>query len=181
MTDRLTAAQRSALMSRIRGRDTFPERALRERLRRRNVAYRSNLPVNGIRVDIAFPGVKTALMVHGCFWHGCRWHYIAPRSNVEFWRKKIDENRARDRRQSSALRAAGWRVVTVWEHSVRADPDGVVGRLITLYDLKRYGSRRVKVAGRRKVIRGRRGPMSRERNRGSNRTLIWKPMVKGGT
>ena len=63
---------------------------------------------------------KVAVFVHGCYWHGCRTHYREPKSNVEFWREKIGRNRARDRAAKAALRELGWRVVTVWEHAVKA-------------------------------------------------------------
>ena len=54
----------------------------------------------------------------GCFWHGCPDHYVPPRSTIDFWSKKLAENVARDRRQTLALEAAGWRVVRVWECEV---------------------------------------------------------------
>jgi DNA mismatch endonuclease, patch repair protein len=118
-------------MSKIRGHDTFPERALRAALAHRRVAFRANQKIRRIRVDVAITGPKLVIMVHGCFWHGCRYHYVAPKSHKEFWRRKLTENRNRDRRQAATLRAAGWGVVVLWEHSLRADPDAAVQRLIT--------------------------------------------------
>ncbi len=118
-------------MSRIRGRDTFPELALRKALRRRGVRYRSNQRVHGIRVDLVLRGTKTLVMVQGCFWHGCPRHYIAPKSNSRFWKKKIVANRERDRWQAAILSAMGWQVVVLWEHALRTDPARAVERLIT--------------------------------------------------
>jgi DNA mismatch endonuclease (patch repair protein) len=68
--------------------------------------------------DFAFPAARVAVFVHGCFWHGCPRHYRPPRSNGPFWRRKVEGNRRRDRRAARALRALGWRAVTVWEHDL---------------------------------------------------------------
>ena len=62
---------------------------------------------------------KVAVFVHGCFWHGCPVHYRTPASNVEFWEKKIRGNRKRDRRVAKEFREIGWRVLNIWEHSLR--------------------------------------------------------------
>ncbi len=142
VAERLTVAQRSDLMSRIRNRDTFPERALRSALRKWGVTFRSNERIRGVHVDVALRDTKTAVLVHGCFWHGCPRHYVPPKSNSAFWAEKFRTNRGRDRRQASVLRAAGWGVVVVWEHSLRADPDRAVRRLITAGPLTRRATQR---------------------------------------
>jgi DNA mismatch endonuclease, patch repair protein len=128
MTDRLTPEQRSALMSRIRGKNTRPEITLRRSLRRLGVRYRSYRRVAGATVDIVLPDRRTVVLVHGCFWHGCRAHYKAPKSKVGFWAKKVAGNRARDRRQLRALKRANWKVVVVWEHTLKRDPDRSIAR-----------------------------------------------------
>lgn len=66
--------------------------------------------------DIAFPGLKIAVFVDGCFWHGCPEHASWPKQNAEFWRQKIETNRARDMDTDSRLVALGWGVIRVWEH-----------------------------------------------------------------
>ena len=124
MADVMSPAERSALMSRIRGRDTKPERALRSALRRSGVMFRSQRRIGGVTVDVAIPDMRLALFVHGCFWHGCPRHYSPPASNRRYWREKLEGNRARDRKQARAVRAAGWTPVVVWEHSLKADPAG---------------------------------------------------------
>jgi DNA mismatch endonuclease (patch repair protein) len=128
MADIMSRATRSALMSRIRSRNTRPERALRSALRRAGVRFRSYHRIRGVRVDFALPDLRVALLVHGCFWHGCPRHYTAPASNAVFWKRKLADNRSRDRRQLRMLRAAGWLPVVVWEHSLRAGPWRVVAR-----------------------------------------------------
>lgn len=120
MADVLTPAQRSYNMSRIRGRDTKPELLLRRGLHRAGLRFRlhkSSLPG---RPDLIFPKHRAAIFVHGCFWHGhsCPLFRL-PGTRSEFWRAKIEANRERDSKAFDALRGGGWRVLTVWECSVK--------------------------------------------------------------
>lgn len=105
-------------MSRVRGKDTQPERALRRELRRAGIRYRSYRVIGGVSVDIAVPKRKLAILVHGCFWHGCRRHYTPPKSNRRFWQRKLAQNRDRDFRQRVVLKRLGWSVRVVWEHDL---------------------------------------------------------------
>lgn len=131
--DTVSKAKRSEIMSRIRSRDTKPELALAEELRR---AADPGLPferdagdVDG-RPDFAFRQVRLAVFVDGCFFHGCPRHYKEPKSNVAFWRGKIARNRERDRQVRRRLNYLGWSVMRVWEHEVRRDPAAVAGRVL---------------------------------------------------
>jgi DNA mismatch endonuclease (patch repair protein) len=75
--------------------------------------YRKHWPVTG-RPDFAWPGLKVAVFVDGCFWHGCACKYL-PRSNTKFWRDKIEANMRRDRNTSRHLRRTGWAVIRIKE------------------------------------------------------------------
>ncbi|WP_106303641.1 very short patch repair endonuclease [Paraburkholderia sp. BL18I3N2] len=75
-----------------------------------------------IRPDFVFRAAKLAVFLDGCFWHRCPMHYKAPTSNERYWREKINANVARDRRVDAALKSAGWRVLHLWEHELRAPP-----------------------------------------------------------
>lgn len=77
--------------------------------------------------DFAFPGKRLAVFVDGCFWHGCPWHGHKPSSNRAFWKRKLDRNKARDKRVTKTLRRAGWQVLRIWEHQL-IDVEGVVAR-----------------------------------------------------
>jgi DNA mismatch endonuclease (patch repair protein) len=68
--------------------------------------------------DFAHRGARVVIFIDSCFWHGCPQHLRRPSSNVAYWQQKIRRNRARDRRVNAELKAAGWRVVRIWEHSV---------------------------------------------------------------
>jgi DNA mismatch endonuclease (patch repair protein) len=115
--DTLSRERRSWNMSRIRGRDTRPEKIVRSALHR--MGFRFRLHRRGLpgSPDIVLPRHRVAIFVHGCFWHRhprCRFAYT-PKSRLEFWSRKFEENKARDRRARRALRRQGWRVLTVWE------------------------------------------------------------------
>ena len=69
--------------------------------------------------DFIFPKLKLAVFVAGCFWHGCPQHATRPKGNAAFWRRKFATNQARDRAVNRALRRDGWRVVRIWEHTLR--------------------------------------------------------------
>jgi DNA mismatch endonuclease (patch repair protein) len=121
---------RSEQMARIRGRDTAPEMRLRQALWRAGLRFRLKKSGLAIRPDLVFgstPGI--AVFIDGCFWHGCPDHYVPPRSAIEFWSKKLAENVERDRRQTLALEAAGWRVLRFWECEVIESLDRCIGRI----------------------------------------------------
>lgn len=115
MTDLLSPLARSALMARIRGKDTQPELIVRRLLHAMGHRFRLHRPDLPGTPDIVLPGQKKAVLVHGCFWHG---HGCAagrlPKSRLEFWVPKIAGNRARDARNLRALRRSGWSVAVVW-------------------------------------------------------------------
>ena len=107
-------------MAGIRGRNTKPELVIRSVLHRRGFRfrlYRRDLPG---KPDLVFPKHRAVIFIHGCFWHGHGCHLFRwPKTREYFWREKIGSNIARDRRQFSALRDAGWRVATIWECAMK--------------------------------------------------------------
>ncbi|MFJ9803505.1 very short patch repair endonuclease [Streptomyces wuyuanensis] len=108
-----------ARMSRQKSRDTGVEMALRRALHAIGMRYRVHRrPVQGVRreADIVFGPARVAVFVDGCFWHGCPQHATWPKNNQEFWRAKIEGNRARDLETDARLAEAGWLSVRVWEH-----------------------------------------------------------------
>jgi DNA mismatch endonuclease (patch repair protein) len=130
MTDVFTPEQRSAVMRRVKGRDTAPELAVRRILRAAGIGYRlggAGLPG---RPDLVMKGRGAAVFVHGCFWHGhdCPRGARKPKANAAYWTAKIERNRARDSAARAALEASGWRVVTVWECEMKAP--GFPARLV---------------------------------------------------
>lgn len=108
-------------MRRIRKRDTKPERLVRQiahAMGFRFRLYRRDLPGTP---DLVFPRLRKIIFVHGCFWHqhaGCRLARL-PRSRPEYWQPKLQRNVERDQQAEAALRALGWRILTLWECELR--------------------------------------------------------------
>ncbi|MGY8683433.1 very short patch repair endonuclease [Bradyrhizobium sp. UFLA05-153] len=112
----MSREKRSALMGRIRGRNTGPELTVRRLLHAMGYRFRLHARELPGKPDIIFRSRRVALFVHGCFWHrhDCGLAYI-PKTRPEFWQRKFEGNIVRDRRTKQELEAAGWRVVVVWE------------------------------------------------------------------
>jgi DNA mismatch endonuclease, patch repair protein len=122
VTDVFSPEKRSAVMRRVKGRDTSPEIAVRRMLRAAGFGYR--LGGRGLpgKPDIVMPGRRTVVFVHGCFWHGhdCARGSRKPKANAAYWTAKLARNVARDRQVVATLTHDGWRVVTVWECDLKA-------------------------------------------------------------
>ena len=116
-TDVFTPEERSAVMRKVKGKDTSPEMALRKLLTRLGARYRLHRKDLAGRPDIVMPGRRLAVFVHGCFWHGhdCARGARVPKQNRDYWVGKVGRNRERDGVNQATLAAAGWRVETVWE------------------------------------------------------------------
>jgi DNA mismatch endonuclease (patch repair protein) len=91
--------------------------------------YRVHARITG-HPDLVFGPARVAVFIDGCFWHMCPDHCQMPRTNRPFWRKKLHANVRRDRLVEDSLNAEGWRVLRVWEHAVRADPEAVAKRIV---------------------------------------------------
>lgn len=116
-----------------RRRDTAPELQLRSALHSAGLRFRvDEIPIRGLRcrADVVFRSARVAVFVNGCFWHGCPEHATWPKHNAEWWRKKIEGNRARDERVDETLRAAGWIVMRVWEHDDVRDAARAIEQIV---------------------------------------------------
>ncbi len=108
-------------MAAIKGKDTKPEMIVRKYLFSRGLRFRVQVRKLPGTPDIVLPKYKTAIFVNGCFWHGhegCK-YFRLPKSNVEFWKEKIERNIERDRESRQALFDLGWKVIRVWECELR--------------------------------------------------------------
>ena len=132
MADTLTVAERSERMSRVRSRgNRATELRLIALLRAHGVTgWRRGAPLPG-KPDFIFRTEKVALFVDGCFWHGCPRHGRTPKSRVAFWTAKLTRNAQRDHAVAHALRAAGWRVLRVWECALsRQRSESTIARIV---------------------------------------------------
>lgn len=132
MSDKLSKEQRSWNMSRIRGKDTGIEVAVRKQLFSLGYRYRKNDKKLPGKPDIVFPKYKTVVFIHGCFWHmhsDCKIARI-PKSNTNFWIEKLNRNVEKDQKNTSLLKEMGWNVITVWECEIIKDLPAVTQRIV---------------------------------------------------
>ena len=128
MADNLTKQQRSYCMSRVKGKDTGLEKAVRSELHKKGYRFRKHVKNMPGKPDIVFVKAKLVVFLDGDFWHGYRfpqWKNTLP----AFWKKKIGETRERDQRNFAKLRRMGWQVIRIWEHSIKNDLDAVVTKI----------------------------------------------------
>lgn len=147
MADVMSPGMRSQLMSRIQGRNTKPELALRRLAWSMGLRYRLHRRVEGTRPDMVFPGPRVAVFVDGCFWHCCPLHGVMPKSNPSFWETKLRRNVERDREADARLEAAGWRIIRLWEHEVEHSAESCAIRIADIVSQRVYRPR----GGRLKV------------------------------
>jgi len=117
VVDKVSKETRSYIMSRIKGKDTKPEILVRSYLFSRGLRFRKNDKRYPGSPDIVLPKYNTIVFVHGCFWHlheGCKYASI-PKSNVDYWKKKLYRNKERDESNLKELENMGWNVIIVWE------------------------------------------------------------------
>jgi DNA mismatch endonuclease (patch repair protein) len=107
-------------MALVRGKNTKPELLVRRVLHGLGYRYRLHSKAIPGHPDIAFPGRRKVIFVHGCFWHqhGCG-HYQMPQSRTEFWNNKLAANRYRDGQHIARLHELGWECLTLWECELR--------------------------------------------------------------
>ena len=117
MADVHTPEQRRYNMSCIRGKNTKPEELVRRYLFAQGFRYRKNDARLPGKPDIVLPKYKTVIFVNGCFWHahkGCK-YFVWPKSNVDFWKRKINGNIQRDLCNIQRLSEQGWNIIVIWE------------------------------------------------------------------
>lgn len=121
MTDVHSPEVRNYIMSRIRAKDTKPELLVKKFLFSQKFKYRLYDNQLSGKPDIILPKYRTSIFVHGCFWHGhkdCK-HYTMPKTNVAYWKPKIEKNIERDRKKQKELAKDGWNVIVIWECELR--------------------------------------------------------------
>lgn len=118
-------------MSGIRGKNTKPEIIVRRLLHRMGYRFRLHRKDLPGKPDIVLPKWRTVVFVNGCYWHGHKNCHLfrPPKTRTEFWTKKIEGNRARDRRNYAALRNTGWKTILIWECAVCKKPSLSLGAL----------------------------------------------------
>ena len=130
--DRISADQRSLIMSHIRGKDTSIEIQVRSYLFNAGFRFRKNVRKLPGTPDIVLKKYKTVIFINGCFWHhhkGCK-HATIPKTNVDYWENKFQKNIANDNKNKRELRKLGYKVIVVWECELKKNFEKRMGKLI---------------------------------------------------
>lgn len=130
--DSITPEHRSWNMSRIHGKDTKIEVEVRKYLFAKGFRFRKNDKRYPGKPDIVLPKYNTVVFVNGCFWHmheGCKQGRL-PKSNLDYWREKLEKNVANDKLHEQQLMGMGWNTITLWECELKKDFEGVMDNLI---------------------------------------------------
>jgi len=123
MVDTRTKEQRHKIMAAVRSKDTQPELLVRKYLWAHGIRYRLHLKSLPGTPDIVIPKLKIVIFVHGCFWHGhesCSLGRL-PKSQLDYWKEKIEKNKNRDRKSLKQLKEMGWRVIIIWNCQLRTN------------------------------------------------------------
>jgi DNA mismatch endonuclease (patch repair protein) len=130
--------KRSEVMSKIRSKNTKPEKILRSVLHKRGLRFRIHRKDLPGKPDIVFPTQRLAIFVNGCFWHyhkNCKEGRI-PSSNSKYWKEKLEKNVLKDKKNTADLIGMGWKVLIVWECEIEQYLENAVKRIITLKALQ---------------------------------------------
>jgi len=128
VADIISPEQRSRVMSRIKGKNTTPERYIRDLLKASLLKFKQHDRALPGCPDFVFPQARVAVFVNGDFWHGWRfpvWRHKLP----SLWQSKIGGNRERDQRNCKKLRRLGWKALKIWEHQVELDAIACIARI----------------------------------------------------
>lgn len=133
MTDIFSKNKRSKIMSNIPAKNTRPEIILRKSLFEKGYRYRINYKKLPGKPDIVLHKYKTVIFVNGCFWHAhtnCKDAHL-PKTNIEFWKNKIESNVERDKKNIQQLKDLGWNIIIVWECEIKKkNMDSLVNQII---------------------------------------------------
>ncbi len=132
-------------MSKIRGINTQPEIALRKQLWKLGFRYRLNVSTLKGKPDIVFKKYKVVVFVDGEFWHGYKWSEKKPRikANRKYWIKKIEGNIERDLENTNSLLSDGWVVIRFWEHEIKKNLLGCVGKIVSALEENSQGTQSI--------------------------------------
>ena len=126
--DRITPEQRSKVMSSIRAKSRLEDKVAHE-LFKRGLRYRRNNRKLLGTPDISIQKYKVVIFIDSCFWHSCPIHGNRPKTNTEYWEKKMDRNIDKAKEVNAYYEAHGWHIMRVWEHELKEDYEGTIGRI----------------------------------------------------
>lgn len=127
--DIVSPQTRSRMMAAVRGKNTSLEKYVFTALGKKGVAFKRHCAGLPGSPDVVLPEAMKAIFIDGDFWHGYRYPAWRRKIKSPFWRRKIETNRLRDRRNMRKLRSLGWRVMRIWGHEIKNEPERTLRKL----------------------------------------------------
>jgi DNA mismatch endonuclease (patch repair protein) len=125
--------QRSKIMSSIKAVSKL-ESLVTQELWKKGFRFRRNVRGMLGTPDIAIKKYKVVIFIDSCFWHFCPIHGRMPKSNIEFWKKKLERNQERDKEHTQFYLQKGWHILRIWEHEIRQDFDETIQKIATFIE-----------------------------------------------
>ncbi|GAM12155.1 MULTISPECIES: very short patch repair endonuclease [Mesobacillus] len=125
--------QRSKIMSSIKAVSKL-ESLVTQELWKKGLRFRRNVRGMVGTPDIAIKKYKVVIFIDSCFWHFCPIHGKMPKSNIDFWKKKLERNQERDKEHTQFYLQKGWHILRIWEHEIRQDFDKTIEKIATFIE-----------------------------------------------
>ena len=136
----MTKEQRRQTMQSIRSQSNL-ENLFTKTLWKHGLRFRKNVKKLKGKPDIAIQKYKIVIFVDSCFWHACPLHFVRPKSNLEYWDKKINRNRERDKEINQYYLEKGWHLKRIWEHEIKTNLEATVDETISfINNAKKHNS-----------------------------------------
>lgn len=129
MVDTLSKEQRRKNMQAIRSQSKLENQVSRE-IWKRGLRFRKNDKSLFGKPDISIKKYKIVIFIDSCFWHSCPIHGNMPKTNVEYWEKKLNKNIRRDLEVNQYYKEKGWNVLRIWEHNIKKDFQNTIEQII---------------------------------------------------
>ncbi|MGU3471896.1 very short patch repair endonuclease [Paenibacillus sp. D51F] len=133
MADKVSKEVRSKNMKSIRSISVL-EGLVSKELWRRGLRFRKNSKKLFGKPDISIKKYRVVIFIDSCFWHFCDLHGRYPKSNIEYWEKKLNRNKQRDIEITEYYKNKGWNVLRIWEHQVKKDFDKTIDDILEFID-----------------------------------------------
>lgn len=134
--DVLTPEQRRKNMQNIRSKHTKPELILASELKKRKIYFSQHSSKIFGKPDFIFRRKKVVVFVDSDFWHAHPKRFQLPKSNIEFWKNKIEGNVRRDKLVNKTLKKEGWKVIRIWEYDLRKNPEKYINKILKSLDIE---------------------------------------------
>jgi len=136
--DKLSKQDRSILMGKIKSKNSNIELIISKELWRKGFRFRRNVKDLYGKPDIAIKKYKAVIFIDSCFWHGCRYHCRYPKTNIDYWQNKIQNNKKRDKIVKKYYKDNNWNILRVWEHEILNNYEKTLNKIIDFLNNAKY-------------------------------------------